>query len=88
MEGVSEGSPLKPIDCLGSRIAPGDEIEIQSVASCVEELPEEDQERLLALVGSRRRIVEFDRFGFVWLCFSATELRADFCVFPTEARRV
>lgn len=87
MKGTTEQSPLKPIDCGGRCIRPGDEVEIQSVASCVKELPEDDRERLLALVGNRRRIVEFDRFGFVWLCFSAAELQPDFCLFPAETKR-
>ncbi|HKU13601.1 MAG TPA: hypothetical protein VJQ52_04345 [Steroidobacteraceae bacterium] len=85
---MAAGSPIKPLDCTGARIAVGDEVEIRSVASCTKELPEEDQARLFALLGQRRRVVRFDRFGFVWLCFSSAEQRADFCLFPAETKRV
>lgn len=88
MESISERSPLTPTDCDGKLIAVGDEVQIQSVASCAKGLPVEDQDRLFALVGNRRRVVEFDRFGFVWLCFSGSEHRADFSLFPAETRRV
>ncbi len=88
MNTISESSPLKPTDCDGSLISVGNEVEIQSVASCAKELPEEDQARLFALVGQRRQVVELDRFGFIWLSFAATERRADFCLFPSETRRL
>jgi len=38
----------------------------------------------MALVGQKRKIVQFDRFGFVWLSFAETENSEDFCLFPSE----
>lgn len=76
--------PLAPIDAKGKSLAPGSNVQILSVASCAKELPTEDQERLFSLVGKIRSVVEFDRFGFVWLSYAAGEQSADFALFPTE----
>jgi hypothetical protein len=79
--------PLQPTDSSGLPLTVGDTVLIRSVASCAKDLPHEDQGRLFALVGQERRIVEFDRFGFVWLSFSASEQGADFSLFPSEVAR-
>lgn len=87
METMPKGFPLEPKDCDGELLAVGDRVCIRSVASCITELPEDDRERLLALVGETRSLVQFDRFGFLWLSFSACERSADFCLSPREVSR-
>lgn len=76
--------PLSAIGGNGRALSVGDAVVIQSVKSCVTELPEEDKSRLLALVGQRRVIVQFDRSGFVWLSFFSSQQSADFCLLPSE----
>jgi hypothetical protein len=76
--------PLPPQDAHGRAIVVGSTVKIQSVESCATELPHEDQKRLRSMVGSRRSVVQFDRYGFVWLSFSETECGADFCLSPGE----
>ncbi len=88
METMPRGFPLKPIDINGQLLSVGDSVYIRSVASCITELPEEDRQRLLVLVGQMRSVVQFDRFGFIWLSFTACEQSADFCLFPAEVGRV
>lgn len=62
----------------------GMQVRILTVDSCTKELPVEDQDRLRALVGKKREIIEIDDFGFVWLSFDATQRTADFCLLPVE----
>lgn len=62
----------------------GMRVRILAVDSCTKELPEEDQDRLRALVGKQREIIEIDDFGFVWLSFDESERIADFCLLPVE----
>ena len=76
--------PLKPIDAQGKPLALGDNVTVVTVASCALGLPQDDQDRLFNIVGERRRIVDIDRFGFVWLSFSPSEPTADFSLFPAE----
>ncbi len=76
--------PLEPIDAQGKPLAPGGNVTVVTIASCARGLPPEDQDRLLSIVGQKRRIVEIDRFGFVWLSFSPSDPTADFCVLPAE----
>jgi len=76
--------PLKPIDAQGKLLGLGDNVTVVAVASCALGLPKEDQERLFNIVGERRRIVDIDSFGFVWLSFSPSEPTADFSLFPAE----
>jgi hypothetical protein len=59
-------------------------VRVVSVESCASDLPSEDQARLRAIVGETRRIIEFDRSGFVWLSLGATETSANFCLLPGE----
>ena len=80
--------PLPPLDAEGKLISVGNSVRILSVASCARGLPAEDQERLLALEGKVRVVVEFDRSGFVWLSLAAHERRANFCLIPTEVSLV
>jgi hypothetical protein len=87
MERMSDGFPLDPKDSSGKLISMGDRVCILSVASCITDLPDEDRQRLLALVGETRTVVQFDRFGFLWLSFSASEHSADFCLSPREVSR-
>lgn len=62
----------------------GMRVRILAVDSCTKELPEEDQDRLRALVGKEREILKIDDFGFVWLSFDASEKTCDFCLLPVE----
>ncbi|WP_148665367.1 hypothetical protein [Sulfurifustis variabilis] len=78
------GFPLSPRDAGGNVLVLGVLVTVRSVESCKNGLPVEDQERLMALVGQKRKIVQFDRFGFVWLSFAETENSEDFCLFPSE----
>lgn len=87
MKTLPAGFPLEPFDSAGRTLSVGDPVVIRSVESCIKELPDEDRQRLLALVGAERSIVQFDRFGFVWLSFSAVEDSADFSLSPTEVGR-
>ncbi len=80
--------PLKPIDAHGKILAVGHNVTVVTVSSCARGLPNEDQERLFGIVGQKRKIVEFDSSGFVWLSFSASDPNADFCLFPSEVAGV
>lgn len=84
MKEMPAGFPLSPRDAGGNVLTLGVLVTIRSVESCKKGLPVEDQERLIALVWQKRRIVQFDHFGFVWLSFSETENSEDFCLFPSE----
>ena len=84
MEEMPKGFPLSPNDAYGKLLSVGVDVEIRAVESCKKDLPEEDQKRLISLVGYKRTIVQIDRFGFVWLSFSEIETGADFCLFPSE----
>jgi hypothetical protein len=79
-----EPFPLAPTDAHGRELTVGAAVHVLSVKSCVSELPIKDQQRLNAIVDQTRHVIEFDRAGFVWLSFVATEARADFCLFPAE----
>ena len=81
---LPEGFPLDLIDAYGKPMLLGKEVIVLTVESCTRGLPQEDQDRLLSIVGQSRTIVDFDRFGFVWLSFSQSDLGADFCLFPSE----
>lgn len=81
---LPEGFPLDPIDAYGKQIFLGKEVIVLTVESCARGLPQEDQDLLLSIVGQTRTIVDLDRFGFVWLSFSQSDLGADFCLFPSE----
>ena len=78
------GFPLSPRDTGGNVLTLAALVTIRSVESCKRGLPVEDQERLNALVGQKRKIVQFDHFGFVWLSFSETDNSEDFSLFPSE----
>lgn len=80
----SDSFPLKPIDAHGKPLTPGSNVTVVAVASCARGLPQEDQDRLFGVVGEKRRIIEIDRFGFVWLSFSPSDPTADFCLLSTE----
>jgi len=81
---LPECFPLDPIDAHGKPLLLGDEVIVLTVESCARGLPQQDQDRLLRIVGQTRTIVDFDRFGFAWLSFSPSDLDADFCLFPNE----
>jgi hypothetical protein len=81
---VQDNFPLKPIDAHGKLLALGSYVNVVAVASCARGLPQEDQSRLLAIVGEKRKVIEIDRFGFIWLSFSSSDQTADFCLLPTE----
>jgi hypothetical protein len=81
---LPEGFPLDPIDAHGMPLLLGKQVIVLTVESCARGLSQEDQDRLLSIVGQTRTVVDFDRFGFAWLSFSASEPGADFCLLPSE----
>ncbi|MFD1245083.1 hypothetical protein [Paralysiella testudinis] len=76
--------PLSPTDSLGHVLSVGTRVRIESVASCVHDLPLEDQDHLCSLVGQVREIVQIDSYGFVWFAVDHAERSEDFCLFPRE----
>lgn len=76
--------PIPALDAHGQSLIAGNTVRVIAVTSCASGLPHEDQARLQAIVGKTRRIVHFDRSGFVWLSFAAGELSDDFCLLPSE----
>jgi hypothetical protein len=84
IEPSTSNIPLAPLDAEGKALSVGSSVRILSVSSCAKGLPTEDQERLSALVGEVRSVVEIDSFGFVWFPFVEEELGPDFCLFPAE----
>jgi hypothetical protein len=77
--------PLPQQDVNGKPLSVGDLVTVISVESCLSELPIEDQERLMRIVGQQRQILGFDASGFAWLCFVPSPLgKSDFCLFPAE----
>lgn len=76
--------PLPPIDANGNPLTVGSYVRILSVESCAQGLPAEDQQRLRALIQAQRKIIEFDRSGFVWLNMENDDQSANFCLFPAE----
>lgn len=85
---MPKGFPLKPIDASGNSLSVGVAVEICSVESCARGLPGEDQQRLSSLVGCNRTVLNFDKFGFVWLSFRAEGRDPDFSLLPSEVRLV
>jgi hypothetical protein len=55
---------------------------IESVASCVRGLPQEDQVRLKSYEGKIFQVLEIDRYGMVW--FGADGESASFSLKPNE----
>lgn len=88
MKKIPIGFPLSPKDERGNTLTQGAFVDIRSVESCKKGLPKEDQTRLDSLVGHKRKIIQIDRFGFVWLSFSENEASPDFCLFPSEVALV
>ena len=60
------GFPLASVDESGRPIAVGAKVRIVSVASCVRELPGEDQARLRSYEGKTFQVLEIDRYGMIW----------------------
>ena len=81
---LPEGFPLDPLDAYGKPMLLGKQVVVLTVESCARGLLQEDQDRLRSIVGQTRTVVDFDRFGFVWLAYSQSDLDADFCLFPSE----
>ena len=83
-----------PRDIHGQPLSAGCLVTVLGVASCASGLPLEDQERLLGVVGERRRLVRFDRSGMPWFCFKVIdeqtggENAGDFCLLPEEVALV
>lgn len=84
MKNLPTGFPLSPTDRFGNQLIVGSIVEIISVASCLKELPEDDQKRLISLVGQMRTIEKFDQYGFIWLSFFKAQSASDFCLLPAE----
>lgn len=85
---MPDGFPLTPIDSSGRTLSVGDRVRILTVDSCAHNLPGEDKARLRSLEGETRKIIEFDRFEFVWLSFGAAGGGADFSLRPSEVSLV
>jgi hypothetical protein len=75
-------SPLPSVDALGRMVTPGARVKVNSVASCLTELPPEDQARLRQCVGTLMVVSEIDKYGFVWLARAGES--AFFCLKPEE----
>lgn len=69
-------------------IAAGSSVRVLSVASCATELTEDDQARLVSIVGQLRKVARIDAHGFVWLSFDEGCQRDDFCLMPAEVEVV
>jgi len=77
-------SPLAPVDAVGKALKVGMRVKVNSVASCLSELPSEDRARLVQHVGTSMIVAEIDSFGFVWL--SGNGEPAFFCLKPHEVQ--
>ncbi len=69
-------------------IAAGSSVRVLSVASCTTDLPEDDQARLVSIVGQLRKVTRIDAHGFIWLSFDEGCQRDDFCLMPAEVEVV
>jgi len=87
-ENVPQHGPVDAIDRAGGKLSIGDRVVIRAVESCLKELTKEERVRLRALVGNERSVVDLDRFGYVWLSFSASSDHADFCLSSRDVARV
>ena len=76
------GFPLASVDESGRPIAVGAKVRIVSVASCVRELPREDQARLRSYEGKTFQVLEIDRYGMIW--FGADGGGSNFSLKPEE----
>lgn len=76
------GFPLAPVDESGRTIVVGAKVRIVSVASCVRELPREDQTRLRSYEGKTFQVLEIDRYGMIW--FGADDGGTNFSLKPEE----
>ena len=76
------GFPLASVDRSGRAIKVGARVRIESVASCVRGLPQEDQVRLKSYEGEIFEVLEIDRYGMIW--FGADGGSANFSLKPSE----
>lgn len=60
------GFPLPSVDGAGRSICVDAKVRILSVASCAHGLPIEDQKRLQSYAGQTLKVLDIDRFGFIW----------------------
>jgi hypothetical protein len=85
MENAPTFESLPFLDVRGQPLSVGCNVQVLSVDSCCTGLPLEEQDRLRRIVGQTRRIIEFDKWGFVWLSFDAESTSSsDFSLFPKE----
>ena len=76
------GYPLAAVDSAGQPIRVGAKVRIESVASCIRELPKEDQARLRSYQGKTFEVLEIDRYGMIW--FAGDAGSANFSLRPSE----
>lgn len=76
------GFPLAAVDSAGQPIHVGAKVRIESVASCLRELPKEDQARLRSYQGTTFAVLEIDRYGMIW--FAGNDGSANFSLRPNE----
>lgn len=65
-------------------LAVGSQVQVDAIASWAGDRPGEEQVRLATIVGEVRTVIEYDRYGFVWLSWTSDGRTADFCVRPDE----
>jgi hypothetical protein len=73
---------LALVDESGRPIVAGAMVRIVSVASCVRELPKQDQNRLRSYEGKTFQVLEIDRYGMLW--FGVDGGDASFSLKPEE----
>jgi hypothetical protein len=80
-------SPLLPIDSHGSEIFQGCLVRIPVIPDWLASgLPVEDIEALRQVEGTIMRVLEIDRFGYLW--FGSATGGAWFCLRPTDVKRM
>ena len=84
---LPEEFPLPPVDRVGNQLIDGDTGTVLTVESCAPGLLDKEQRHLQSIVGKRRKIIEFDVYGFVWLSFTNRDPGPDFCLFASEIAR-
>ena len=77
------GFPLRALDQAGHAICVGAKVRIVSVASCIRELPAEDQQRLKSYEGQIFDVLEIDRYGMLWFGADGST-RVSFSLRPDE----
>lgn len=78
---------LEPIDLHGTVVAVGAEVRISHLPRwLVHDLPGEEVTRMKAVEGSVMKVLEIDKFGYLW--FGTTDQGRWFCLRPEEVEVV